>query len=174
MKRNAPPKIKLLCLLLISLLVAIVSFSKGQEVSFETQWRSYEALRNTSGIVFAVMGAWIAIIYPESLRKIISPDSEGGEEILNMLQAMLISAIILAFVLLLGVAVPLLSQYSFLAAQERAFRGLSYLTLSLMTLAQLWTLLLTILPNYIVKRSMVRRRNDAALLSEMTKHEKRH
>lgn len=156
MKRKVSSTNSLVCFLLISSFVTVVSFTKGREVEFQAQWPLYEALRNTSGIVFAVMGAWIAIIYPDSLKNASSSGSKGIDDILNMLQAMLISAAILSSVLLIGIAVPLIKQYAFLSVYSRFIRGVSYAFLSFMTIAQLWALLLTILPNYIVKRNILR------------------
>lgn len=40
----------------------------GENVSFAQQWPLFEALRNTASIIFAAVGAWLAIIYPERLK----------------------------------------------------------------------------------------------------------
>lgn len=151
----------------ISMFVFVMGFSKGREVSFQMQWPLYEALRNTSGIVFAVMGAWIAIIYPEAFRNLSSPKSEGKENVFNMLQAMSISALILAFVLIVALSVPIMRQFSALYAYTMLLRGISYSLVSLLTLAQLWTILLTILPNYLVKRSLIEEEVKAKFIAEM-------
>lgn len=154
-------------LLAFSVIVSIVSFSKGQEVSFQLQWPLYEALRNTSAIVFAVMGAWIAIIYPADLKNLSSPKSEGKENVFNMLQAMSISALVLAFVLIVAWSVPIMKQFAVLHTYTKLLRGISYSLVSLLTLAQLWTILLTILPNYLVKRSLIEREVRAKFIAEM-------
>ncbi len=173
MAQKKSPSLKLALFLLISAVGTTISFQKGQAVSFQNQWPLYEALRNTAGIVFAVMGAWIAIIYPESLKNLSNPNTRTEENVLTLLQAMLISAVILASVLCVGIAVPILSQYKTLSTHSAVLRGLSYAFLSLMTIAQLWTLLLTILPNYIVKRNIIRRQTAAKLRTDMTEHKNR-
>jgi uncharacterized membrane protein (UPF0182 family) len=152
---------------LVSVFFSIVAFTKGREVSFQTQWPLYEALRNTSGIVFAVMGAWIAIIYPEAFRSLSSSNDEGKKNILNMLQAMSISALILAFILVVALCVPLMKQFSVLNDYVKPLRGVSYTFVSILTVAQLWTILLTILPNYLVKRDLVSEERKVSFMREM-------
>ena len=66
-----------LLFVLIAAGLSVASFHKGKKVDFETQLLLYDALRNTSGIVFAVMGAWIAIIYPEVVKDIESLKQSG-------------------------------------------------------------------------------------------------
>lgn len=173
MKRNQPSTIRLICFLLISSFVVVLSYAKGKNIEFQAQWPLYEALRNTSGIVFAVMGAWIAIVYPDSLKNASSPDSTEKDDIFYMLQAMLISALILSSVLLVGIAAPLIKQYEFLSIYSQFLRGISYALLSMMTMAQLWTLLITILPNYTVKRDILREKENVKLRAKMTEHKNR-
>lgn len=36
----------------------------GRKVPFAEQWPMYEGLRTTAAIIFGVIGAWLAIIYP--------------------------------------------------------------------------------------------------------------
>ena len=40
----------------------------GDKITFSEQWGLYETLRTTASIIFAVVGAWFAIVYPEKLR----------------------------------------------------------------------------------------------------------
>lgn len=50
------------------MVVLIFSAYFGKNVPFSSQWPLYEALRTTASIIFAVVGAWFAIIYPERLK----------------------------------------------------------------------------------------------------------
>lgn len=50
------------------------------KVPFSHQWPLYEALRTTAAIIFAVIGAWMAIIYPERLRLSYKSPDEKPED----------------------------------------------------------------------------------------------
>jgi hypothetical protein len=41
----------------------------GGSIKFEDQWGFYEALRTTTSIVFGVMGALLAIVFPEVIKR---------------------------------------------------------------------------------------------------------
>lgn len=51
-----------------SLVAVGTGYYFGKNVPFHEQWPLYEALRTTASIIFAVVGAWLAIIYPERLK----------------------------------------------------------------------------------------------------------
>jgi len=40
----------------------------GRVIPFAEQWPMFEGLRTTAAIIFGVIGAWMAIIYPERLK----------------------------------------------------------------------------------------------------------
>lgn len=60
-------KAALLVIALVFIILAAGYF--GRHITFALQWPLFEALRTTASIIFAVVGAWFAIIYPERLKK---------------------------------------------------------------------------------------------------------
>ncbi|WP_316154691.1 hypothetical protein [Cupriavidus sp. BIC8F] len=58
----------LLLYALFSIAVCVGGYVYGRNIPFAQQWPLFEALRNTASIIFAVVGAWLAIIYPERLK----------------------------------------------------------------------------------------------------------
>jgi uncharacterized membrane protein len=152
----------------------LIFFYFGKNVSFEKQWPLYDALRNTASIVFGVMGAWIALIYPDALSEILekSHDSNDTEdeseikEVKKLLLPLIYSTFILMFVLLIGVFVPVLKQIPLLMNNRELMRGISYVLLGILTLCQLWAVFLTLIPadfvkqnlDYLHERQKVRRR----------------
>ena len=52
----------------IVLTIGWIGHRYGGSISLEDQWPYFEALRTTTSIVFGVMGALLAIIYPEVLK----------------------------------------------------------------------------------------------------------
>lgn len=139
-------------LLLVLWCVAITAgYYFGRSVPFSEQWPLYEALRTTSAIIFAVVGAWLAIVYPERLR--LSLSDAGGEaqgagqrHIGILLSPAVNSTAVLCIVLLVGVLAPLIKRSDLVLAYASEFRGGSYALLVALTLWQAWTVILTLIP----------------------------
>ena len=101
------------------------------------------------------VGAWLAIIYPERLRfsfGVENPDgTPQGVNMGKLLHPAIHSTMILCVILFVGIIAPLLKQLSFLLPYQDNLRGLSYALLILLTLWQVWTVILTLIPADIVK-----------------------
>ncbi|PAT34949.1 hypothetical protein [Vandammella animalimorsus] len=138
----------------------------GRKVPFVEQWPLFEALRTTAAIIFAVIGAWMAIVYPERLRFSLRKGAGGrtptGDASSELFTPVVNSTCILAIVLLIGIVAPLVRAYGFGIPAELG-RGLSYALLVALTLWQLWTVFLTLGPADSIKSDMDRekgRRSD--------------
>ncbi|WUR13899.1 hypothetical protein E7V67_001975 [[Empedobacter] haloabium] len=55
--------------LILAIMVGAVGFNVGALIPLSEQWPYFEALRTTTSIVFGVMGALLAIVYPEVLKQ---------------------------------------------------------------------------------------------------------
>lgn len=124
----------------------------GSKIEFNKQWPMFEALRTTAGIIFGVLGAWLAIIYPRAFSH--ATDNEIEREVIKaekVLAAKLLAPIrystaVLAVVLLIGVAVPILQQIQSLMNHPHVMRAVGFGLLAYLTMVQLWTLFLTLFP----------------------------
>lgn len=132
----------------------------GRKVPVAEQWPMFEALRTTAAIIFAVIGAWMAIIYPERLKLSFRPAKDTAPVELGpatgwgqLFTPVVHSTLILGVVLLLGITVPVL-KHAGLAVPVEYWRGASYALLVALTLWQLWTVLLTLVPADKVKASL--------------------
>lgn len=140
-----------LIFIILSVLIFTLFFYYGSSVSFREQWPLYESLRNTSAIIFGVMGAWIAIIYPGALGRILSSrdvkanDSEY-RKIRKLISPMVYSTLIISFVLLVGVLAPLFKQVDFFMSHYVLMRRLTFGLLGMLTFSQLCALILTLVP----------------------------
>lgn len=140
-----------------------VSLWLGKEVPFEKQWPLFEALRTTASIIFAVVGAWIAIVYPERLKLSFSEGvgssvaSKGG--LSKLFSPVVHSTAILCFILVIGVVVPLIKTVPGILEYRELLRGFSYGVLVSLTLWQLWTVVLTLVPADVIK--VMTEREDA-------------
>ncbi len=142
----------------------------GRRVPVAEQWPMFEALRTTAAIIFAVIGAWMAIIYPERLRLSFRPSDK--RDVLDstatgwgqLFTPVVHSTLILGVVLLLGITVPIL-KHANLSVPVECWRGTSYGLLVALTFWQLWTVLLTLVPAEKVKSSLDASDARAATLS---------
>lgn len=155
-------KWKLLAWVLVLILVPAAAWF-GRVVPFAEQWPMFEALRTTAAIIFAVIGAWMAIIYPErlklSLRDPSQADKASATGLGKLFTPVVNSTAILSIILVLGAAAPVLRRHS-LPCDISVLRGGSYALLVTLTLWQLWTVVLSLVPASIVK-SYVDREDDA-------------
>lgn len=132
-------------------LTLVLAAVRGGGVPFADQWPLFEALRNTAAIVFAVVGAWLAIVYPERLKWGLNNSSQTGDlasarRVAKLLIPVVHSTLILGVVLLVGLFAPLVRDFSFVREHLEVCRALSYLLLSTLTMLQVWTVILTLIP----------------------------
>ncbi len=146
-----------LAISVVTLLATISGYYFGQHVPMKEQLAIYDGLRNTSAIIFGVMGAWLAILHPSSLKKIFSKEggsiSKDDKATINLL---LSPIIISTFILLIVLVVPLLVAASrnipIFVQYLSIFRGTSFSVLVVLTILQIWTLILTLVPSDTLKR----------------------
>jgi hypothetical protein len=113
----------------------------------------FEGLRTTAAIIFGVIGAWLAIIYPERLKLSFKPRKDGAPSetgIGQLFSPVVNSTLILGAILLIGLIAPIAKKYPLPLSVEWC-RGISYGVLVALTLFQLWTVLLTLVPANTIK-----------------------
>jgi hypothetical protein len=141
----------------------------GREVPFEKQWPLFEALRTTASIIFAVVGAWIAIVYPERLKLSFIDEKASGEGsqtgLSRLFSPVVHSTAILCIILVIGVVAPLIKIFPLALEYKDLLRGLSYGALVALTLWQLWTIVLTLVPADVIK-TMTDREDERKRLLE--------
>ncbi|HHU93728.1 MAG TPA: hypothetical protein GXX62_01380 [Alcaligenaceae bacterium] len=132
----------------ISLICIIVAGYFGRKVPFAEQWPLYEALRTTAAIIFAVVGAWIAIKFPD--RATLKINEEDGvalrEGIGRYFSPVAYSTITLCIILIIGVFAPIIKRFDYVQLNVELFRSASYAILTALTLFQLWTVLISLGP----------------------------
>ncbi|MDG9882286.1 hypothetical protein N7650_05500 [Pseudomonas sp. GD04058] len=158
--------------LVLSLAIVMLAFWQGSGVPFKDQWPLFEALRATASIIFAVVGAWLAIIYPDrlklSFRKATTPKPSNGGGMSRLLTPIVHSTAILCSVLLIGIIAPLLKRFDFLVSHVEIMRSLSYGSLAILTLWQLWTVVLSLVPADIVISRSEHEERHAGTLRDLT------
>lgn len=139
----------------VFLLLIPLAFYRGQYISFKDQWILFDALRTTSSIVFAVIGAWFAIVYPERLRFKKSPHdsttNNGETNFDRFFLPLVASSIILIIILIIGIIVPVTKTISFFLEFRNLGRAFSYAILTTLTLIQIWSIVQIIVLSSIIK-----------------------
>ena len=65
-----------LVLIFLILIPIYLIFTYGKNVSYSDQKDILDSLKDTASIIFAILGAWIAVIYPKDLQKKILRNAE--------------------------------------------------------------------------------------------------
>lgn len=147
----------------------------GRVVPISEQWPMFEALRTTAAIIFAVIGAWMAIIYPERLKVSfrgqpeVAQPAESSTGWSKLFSPVVHSTLILAAILVLGAIVPIL-RHNPPNINVMCLRGASYGLLVAMTLWQLWTVVLTLIPADTVKSSLDEQSRHKTLIETFKSH----
>ncbi len=137
-------------------LSATSAYFVGDKITFSEQWVLYETLRTTASIVFAVVGAWFAIVYPEKLKAPFGKRAENkttsDSRFGTLFSPIFNSTIILCLVLFIGVLAPVLKQIPILLEYKGYVRALSFFLLCSLTFWQIWTVFITLIPADMLKR----------------------
>lgn len=161
----------------VVLLTAGVCYWFGRAIPFSDQWSLYEALRTTSAIVFGVMGAWIAIVFPSALENIFDKHYENKRQelkkIYRLLLPLTVSTLVLAALLALGVLAPMLKQIVVLRQHVDMVRGVSYALLGVLTLIQLWTLLLSLVPGEQLLFELTKQEGKDQMMKRLTSNQQK-
>ncbi|GAW97954.1 MULTISPECIES: hypothetical protein [Colwellia] len=164
-------KIKILFIIIV-LLVIIVSLLLGGKIAFKEQMVIYDGLRNTSAIIFAVMGAWIALLYPQKLsqafgKKPYKEKSDDIDQINRLFRPMIYSTSILSIVIGMAFIVPLAKQVEYLIQFKEIFRALSFAVIAFLTMLQFWSLVLTLVPGDSIKDDLDEDKERQKMLARM-------
>ncbi len=95
------------------------------------------------------MGAWIAIIYPQGLSAVFSDRtaaSEKVQQVRRLFSPMKIATVVVAYTLVIDIAVPLAAQSPKLMQHNVLGRRISYALLAVSAALLLWSMLLTLVP----------------------------
>src|SRR5690554_880017 len=159
--------------------IIISSVVLGGKIPFNEQMPIYDGLRNTSAIIFAVMGAWIALLYPGKLsqafgKKPYKEKADDIEQINRLFRPMIYSTIILMVVIGVSFAVPLAKQIDYLHQYKEIFRAVSFGAIASLTLLQFWSIILTLVPGDTIKDDLDDIRSREEMLERMKPRRKKH
>lgn len=140
----------------VSLTFSIMAaYFVGDKITFSEQWELYETLRTTASIIFAVVGAWFAIVYPEKLRapfrERTTTQKNADTRFGSLFSPIVNSTVILCLILFIGILAPILKQVPSLLEYKGCLRAVSFGLLCCLTFWQIWTVFITLIPADMLK-----------------------
>lgn len=165
-------------LIVFAAIFLMAMFWLGQEIPMESQLEMYGDLRNTSAIIFGVMGAWLAILHPSSLKVVFSEDNKeinpkDKTTITLLLRPIFVATIVLVAALLIGPTVLAAKTIHQLLDIRETLRGLSFSLLCSLSVLQLWALLLTLVPADLIYLKIQKDEKNAQIKKRMFRTKKR-
>lgn len=146
---------RLLSVLLSSLAIVLLGwmFWIGQDVPYVEQQKLYEMLRNVAGIMFAVFGLWIGLLYPGLRKRVFSrgtatPDvppngieaEPEDRQADHLLQPFFVSLAIVLVTVVVDIAGPVVKRIDWLLQHKGLLRGMSYSLIGVLALAQIFSI----------------------------------
>lgn len=165
--------------ILLALVIGYFCFTYGKNIPYEVQEKMFDALRNTSATIFTIMGIWIAVIYPDGFSETFSSRSSNSQEkkqierVRKLLYPMVYSTIIFSSVLIFQFFAPIAEQISFFNNNSEIIRGITYAFLGVLTIVQLWTLFLAIVPAEYLLRDLTYSESKKQTFMEMQSRNQR-
>lgn len=146
--------------ILLSLVTGLLTYSLREHIGdlkYEAYKDTLSALLNVSSIIFAIIGAWIAIIYPRAIGRAFSSktvqateikDAEGDANYLGeLVEIVMVSAVVLMAVLSIQFSTPIVKEIirpTYLLYGKYAI----FFVTAMLTFAQLHAVFRVILANY--------------------------
>lgn len=146
--------------LVLAIISAIATYFLRDAVS-SLDYAAYKdtlgALLNISSIIFAIIGAWIAIIYPRAIGRVFKGKSVSdkalkeadtdADYLSELVEIVMVSAIVLMVVLSIQFIVPI-AKSLILESWVVYSKNTAFFVVSLLTLSQLYAVFRVILANY--------------------------
>lgn len=146
--------------LILAIITGIVTYFLRDTVvvlNYDGYKDTLSALLNISSIIFAIIGAWIAIIYPRAIGRVfkdsnvpsiaIKEADTDASYLSELVEIVMVSAIVLMVVLSIQFLVPITKV--FLNDDWKNYaKFISFFVISMLTLSQLYAVFRVILANY--------------------------
>jgi hypothetical protein len=145
-------RIGLLILAVASVAAIIAGAWAGRGILYVDQVQLLRELREVSTIIFGIMGAWSAIVYPEQLKRTLLATEAAQvepttlERFRMLMHCIVLSATIVAVILLMQFAAPIIGQFSWARRNCVILRSASFAIACLLGVVQIWVVLLMLVP----------------------------
>ncbi|WP_139180641.1 hypothetical protein [Halomonas caseinilytica] len=143
----------------VAALLGWATHGRLEEFSREDFSEILSVLLNVSSIIFAIIGAWIAIIYPNAIKDVGHHDREDVTQTLNesvkdanylseLFQIVLLSSVVIVSVIVIKVALPILKAYTYFGIEVSVLKSLSVAAALFLTFAQINSISVVVEKNF--------------------------
>ncbi len=150
---------RVLACLLLSIAIGWLTYGGLESFTSDAFVSVMGILLNVSAIVFAIIGAWIAIIYPRALQAPITGDRLDDAEVLHentkdadylseLFQIVLQSAFVIMIAVAAQVALPLLRAYSYFGIDASLVKAVAVSLMIFLASIQLNSILVVVEKNF--------------------------
>jgi len=140
----------------------------GKDVPYQDLSDVFDSLKDTAAIIFAILGAWIAVIYPKDLKAIFHVNNSTDVEATAVFEKLISSLIIVTFTLIIMIlsmpVMVLIKNIQFFQEYKLYLRQALLVYIYLLTLAQAYALLATLIPNIKMLIDLAKAKSSAAIL----------
>ncbi|MEG6504177.1 hypothetical protein [Nitratidesulfovibrio sp. 1201_IL3209] len=128
-------------------LIAIffVGYAYGQSIPFSNQLQAFDTLRQTSVLIFGVVGAWLAVLFPMVHTQTAS-QKDAQDLTRKLFKPITSSLYIITYSLMAPLLAPLIKKVPYAVHIIPELRGVGFASLCVATAIQIYTLLLALQP----------------------------
>lgn len=133
------------------IVVALLGYHFGAPIPLKDQWPFFEALRTTTSIVFGVMGALLALVYPDAVKNALR-GGPGAQETDGGLKRLITpcghSALLLIFLVFLAPLIAWLGTFNFkdMPTDVTTFQQSAFSLFCVLSYWQIIILLMVLIP----------------------------
>ncbi|APD34046.1 hypothetical protein [Burkholderia pseudomallei] len=162
----------------ILLLAAALGWWLGGSIPFEQQSHLLEGLRDSSAVVMAVLGIWLAVIFPEVLPKLFSGeaihfDAAQLGRFRSVIYPLSLAALIVALEVVIPWAALVAKQLPFFVHHKATCRIASFGLLSALCLLQMFAILWMLIPVAVADMFAKSSSDKVGFIDEMNRGNKR-
>lgn len=163
-------KLKLIIYTSISTLIFLACYNYSLKIN-TTYLKDYvDTLLNVSGMVFTIMGIWIAFLYPNALMKLVSPNQISNVDFTETLKdtrrleaivsSVLKSALVVTIIMLLNLSKLAISESAFYQSNMATIKIVAFSCVCTLTLLQIEAIANVIYSNIAFINELHSRRQD--------------
>jgi hypothetical protein len=141
-------KVRYLTYTIIILISLTIGWAFGTDISLSEQISIYNSLLSVASIIFGIMGAWVAIIYPNALKEVFYCKYKAQyatKRLRKLFYPLRISVIVVCCCMMIPWLSPILKQISLLSLYPKVIRQFSFSLLTALLLLLLISLLFSML-----------------------------
>ncbi|MBE0405022.1 hypothetical protein [Halomonas citrativorans] len=157
--------IRLMAFLLISLAIGYFSYGNLNAFTSVEFKEVMGVLLNVSSIIFAIIGAWIAIIYPSAIKSAIIDSRENNVKLIHravqdanylseLFDIVMQSAIIIVFAIFIQVCMPIIKSFDYFGLSISLVKFCAFSFMLFATFVQVNSIISVVLKNYFLLRKV--------------------